>query len=52
MTITMKPSNVAALLHRSTRHPGRVKSDWDIHGCPHHTAFIESALMLREMDRL
>lgn len=52
MTITMKPSKVAALLHWRTHHPRRVRSDWDIHGHPHHLVFIESSLMSREMNRL
>lgn len=51
MTITM-PARVTALVHRRSGHPKHVKTDWDIHGHPHHYVFIESALMAREMDRL
>ncbi|QFS89676.1 hypothetical protein FIV07_02900 [Mycobacterium sp. THAF192] len=51
MTITM-PHFVTGLTHWRAHHPKRVKSDWDIHGHPHHQQFIESALMAREMKRL
>jgi hypothetical protein len=51
MTIAM-PQSVTALVHWRAHHPKRVKSDWDIHGHPHHLAFMESALMSREMRRL
>ncbi len=42
----------SALVHWRAHHPRPVRSDWDLHGHPHHYAFIESALMSREMDRL
>lgn len=45
-------SKVSALVHWRVRHPRHVRSDWDIHGHPHHYDFIESALLSREMDRL
>ncbi len=51
MTIAM-PHKVSAMVHWRTHHPRRVKSDWDLHGHPHHYAFIESAAMSRAMDRL
>lgn len=51
MTITMSPK-VTELVHWRAHHPRPVKSDWDLHGHPHHYAFIESALMAREMKRL
>ncbi len=45
-------SKVSALVHWRIHHPRHVKSDWDLHGHPHHEAFIETALMSREMQRL
>jgi hypothetical protein len=51
MTITM-PSRVTALVHWRTHHPSHVKTDWDIHGHPHHYVYIENALLAREMNRL
>ncbi|WP_156448654.1 hypothetical protein [Mycobacterium sp. NAZ190054] len=51
MTITMPP-RVDALLHWRSHHPRHVCTDWDVHGHPHHLAFIENALLAREMDRL
>ena len=51
MTIHL-PQRVDAVVHWRSRHPRRVKSDWDLHGHPHHYVFIESAAMSREMDRL
>jgi hypothetical protein len=50
MTIAI-PSKVTALVHRR-HHPKRVRTDWDIHGHPHHYVFIETSLMAREMDHL
>lgn len=51
MTITVRPK-VAALVHWRAHHPKHIKSDWDIHGHPHHYVFIESAAMAREMTHL
>ncbi|MGP4057628.1 hypothetical protein ACTWP6_22870 [Mycobacterium sp. 4D054] len=51
MTITM-PARVKALVHWRSHHPRRVRTDWDLHGHPHHLNFVESALLSREMDRL
>ena len=50
MTISMSP-RVSALVHWR-HHPKHEKSDWDVHGHPHHYVFIEAALMEREMGRL
>ncbi len=45
-------SKVSALVHWRIYHPRDIKSDWDLHGHPHHEAFSETALMSREMQRL
>ena len=45
-------SKVSTLAHWRVHHPRHVRSDWDVHGHPHHYAFIESALLSREMNRL
>jgi hypothetical protein len=51
MTIAI-PQRVDTVVHWRTRHPRHVKSDWDLHGHPHHYVFIENAAMARAMDHL
>ncbi|SRX79882.1 hypothetical protein MPNTM1_00616 [Mycolicibacterium parafortuitum] len=54
MTIMSHPSQLISLVHWRTHHPRHkhIKSDWDVHGHPHHYLFIENALLSREMYRL